>query len=280
MMVAQWLDNVRLDVRVRLVRLAYSTLAFPSEAVEHVAELGARCGFGGVEIRLLEGRLLPPIAEPGERRRVKQVFNARGLQIVAIDTSLRLVEADFTQRLAGYVALAAAWEAPVVRVFGGPLGGAEREVMLSGAAERLAAGAQLAAAQGVVVGLETHDDFSRAATVAEALALAGTDGAGAVWDLHHPHRCGESPEDVWRAIGERLVHVHLKDAVRHADAWRLVPLGEGELPVATAVDRLRAGGYRGWLSVEWERAWHPELASAAEVLPRDADWLRRALDAG
>lgn len=262
------------------MKLAYSTLAFPVEALEAVAELGARCGFGGVEIRLLEGRLLEPIADSRERRRVSDAFAARGIKIAAVDTSLRLVEAGFAERLAGYVALAAAWEAPLVRVFGGQLGGySERRGTLEAAAERLAEGARLAAAQGVVVGLETHDDFSRSATVAEALSLAGTEGAGAVWDLHHPHRWGESPEDVCQTLGERVVHVHVKDAVRRAGAWELVPLGEGEVPVAAALRRLKAGGYRGWLSLEWERAWHPELAPAAEILPRDADWLRRVLDA-
>lgn len=262
------------------MKLAYSTLAFPVEGLDEVAELGARCGFGGVEIRLLEGRLLEPVAAPAERRRVRRAFAERGLDIVAVDTSLRLVEADFASRLPAYLALAAAWEAPLVRVFGGPLGaGAQRQEALAAASERLAEGARLAAAEGVVVALETHDDFARAATVAQVLAPAGTAGAGAVWDLHHPHRCGETPEDVWRALGARVVHVHLKDAVRRGEGWSLVPLGEGEVPVAGALRRLRAAGYEGWLSIEWERAWHPELAPAAEVLPRDAGWLRSQLRA-
>ena len=32
---------------------------------------------------------------------------------------------------------------------------------------------------------------------------------------------------------------------------------------------LRAAGYDGWLTVEWEKRWHPELAEPEVALPRE-----------
>jgi len=97
----------------------------------------------------------------------------------------------------------------------------------------------------------------------------------AIWDVHHPYRLGESPVDVVRALGTRIHLVHVKDARRSGDDWELVPLGEGEVPVREGLAALAAAGYDGWLTVEWEKRWHPELAEPELALPREAETLRR-----
>jgi fatty-acyl-CoA synthase len=33
-------------------------------------------------------------------------------------------------------------------------------------------------------------------------------------------------------------------------------------------------GYRGYVSVEWEKKWHPELADPEVALPQHLEWLR------
>ena len=38
-----------------------------------------------------------------------------------------------------------------------------------------------------------------------------------------------------------------------------VLLGQGEVPIFSAIDVLRNGGYKGYYSFEWEKLWHPEL---------------------
>jgi hypothetical protein len=37
---------------------------------------------------------------------------------------------------------------------------------------------------------------------------------------------------------------------------------------------VRAAGYHGWVSVEWEKRWHPELAEPEAALPHHAQILR------
>jgi fatty-acyl-CoA synthase len=93
----------------------------------------------------------------------------------------------------------------------------------------------------------------------------------AVWDLHHPHRVGESPEEAVGALGSRVRLVHVKDA--RADG-ALVPLGEGDVPVRESLALLDAAGYDGWLTVEWEKRWHPELEDPEIALPRELAALR------
>jgi sugar phosphate isomerase/epimerase len=190
--------------------------------------------------------------------------------LVSLDTSIELAR-PFERELPAAVELADAWGAPIVRVFGGEVGA------LDDVARRIEPTLRRADDLGLTIALETHDDFSSAELVAELLRRVGSPSFTAVWDVHHPYRIGESPQDVVRALGARVALVHLKDARRRADGWELVALGEGEVPVRESLGVLREAGYEGWLTVEWEKRWHPELAEPELALPRDGATLRRWL---
>jgi fatty-acyl-CoA synthase len=104
-----------------------------------------------------------------------------------------------------------------------------------------------------------------------------------VWDSHHPHRTGERPADVWANLGPRILLAQVKDARPDAgrdDGWQLVPLGDGEVPVRDMLALLSAGGYQGWVSVEWEKRWHPEIAAAEVALPQHLAMLRGWVEEG
>jgi sugar phosphate isomerase/epimerase len=67
------------------------------------------------------------------------------------------------------------------------------------------------------------------------------------------------------------LHVQVKDArrsVAHKGGWQLVSLGEGEVPVREIIRLLAAGGYEGYLSVEWEKYWHPDIEEPEIALPQ------------
>jgi fatty-acyl-CoA synthase len=89
---------------------------------------------------------------------------------------------------------------------------------------------------------------------------------------------GETPADVYANLGRRILLAQVKDARRRPDGdWELVLLGEGEVPVREMLGLLAAGGYRGWISVEWEKRWHPEIAEPQIALPQHlrvlAEWM-------
>jgi sugar phosphate isomerase/epimerase len=81
------------------------------------------------------------------------------------------------------------------------------------------------------------------------------------------------------AIGVLLAQV--KDARRTADGdWQLVLLGAGEVPVAEMLGLLQAAGYPHWISVEWEKRWHPGIEEPEVALPQHLDLLTRWLGSG
>jgi sugar phosphate isomerase/epimerase len=216
------------------------------------------------------------------RARVKRTVTAAGLPVVAVDSSIRLTGDDPGPDLRRFLELASDWESPLVRVFGGPLAADRadpqtRRRQLRDAARVLESCVPLASRLGVAIGVETHDDFSASSVVAELLALADPNSVGAVWDSHHPYRTGETPAEVYANLGGRILLTQIKDARRGPDdEWRLVLLGQGEVPVRQILAVLAAGGYRRWISVEWEKRWHPEIEEPEVALPQHlavlADW--------
>lgn len=214
---------------------------------------------------MLDGEPIDPSAVDSATRRI---LARTEVPLVSLDTSIELAR-PFARNLEAALELAAEWGVPTVRVFGGsaeaPDDIALRLDKTLGAAEEL----------GITVALETHDAFASAVLVADLLRRVESPSFGAVWDVHHPYRVGESPEDVVRALGSHIRLVHVKDARRRGDDWQLVPLGEGEVPVRESLAALDATGYDGWLTVEWEKRWHPELAEPEDALPRELETLMR-----
>jgi len=269
------------------LRIAFSTLAFPDVTLASAVSLGRRWGYAGVELRLIDGELIDPSMSATDRTRVKRTVAAAGLPVVAVDSSIRLTDDDPGPQLRQFLELASDWESPLVRVFGGrlPADGTDpqaRQERLRAAARVLESSVPLAQRLGVAIGVETHDDFSASATVAELLALFDSEGpdaagadsewVGAVWDSHHPYRVGEQPADVYASLGRRILLAQVKDARRIAgaedDDWQLVLLGQGEVPVRQMLGLLASGGYRHWISVEWEKRWHPEIEEPEVALPQ------------
>ncbi len=264
------------------MHLAFSTLACPAWSGERIAAEAARLGYDAVEIRLLDGDVLDPVADTPRITAAVAACRAHGVTVCAFDTSCRLVHADPADHarhvadLARWIGLAQALQVPLLRIFGGEAAGVPEAVANQQAVETLTWAAGVAAGRGVVLALETHDAFASAARVATVLAQVGSPAAAALWDTLHPYRVGESVAAVLAALGPYLAHVHLKDGQRPAPGgsdWSLVPLGDGDVPLPAMIAALRAHGYTGVLSFEWEKKWHPELATPEIVLPAARAWL-------
>jgi sugar phosphate isomerase/epimerase len=255
------------------LRIAFSTLAFPDATLAEATSLGRSWGYAGVELRLIDGQLIDSSMPAAERVRVKQTIAAAGLPIVCVGSSILLTSENAGPELRRFLELANEWESPLVRVYGGPLAEEPqaRRTQIEAAAEVLQGAVPLAERLDVAVAIETHDSFSASSVVAELLAMVESKWVGALWDTHHPYRVGESPAEVYKNIGPRVLHVQVKDARRsaaHKGGWQLVPMGEGEVPVREIIGLLAAGGYGGYISVEWEKYWHPEIEEPEIALPQ------------
>lgn len=269
------------------MKLAFSTLACPQWSTRQIIDHAIRLGYQGLELQLLDGEELDPVRDAAKIKRAVEQSCAHGLEICAFDTSCTFnhpsVAARFAQvkNLRCWIRLAHDLHVPIVRIFGGEALAAPRpdeRTMERRVEEALCQVVLEAEEANVIIALETHDAFSSARRVANVVKKIRSPFVGAVWNIHHPYRSGESVEDVCRLLAEDIVLVHVKDARRtgrYGERWQATLLGEGELPVQEQLQALQQMGYTGYVSVKWAKKWHPDIPEPEIALPQHIRWLKQ-----
>lgn len=249
---------------------AFSTLGCPDLSLEQILALAEAHGIEGVELRAVAGRLDLP-AYFAETYGTPAEMEARlGLsvgRVLSLSTSLKLAapsDADRAEFLA-FVPWAEALGVPWLRVFDGGAPGAEGalvETLDWWERERMRQGWRCE------VMIETHDTLFSARAINSLCARRP--GTAILWDAFNTWlKGGEEPLATWREIREHVAHIHLKDAVRKPSGkfpWTYVLPGEGEFPFRAVVEQVRADGFTGHTSLEWERLWHPYLGPLGPAL--------------
>src|SRR6266851_10032633 len=95
-------------------RLAFSTLACPGWSLEEAVDAAVKLGYAGLELRLLDGALLPADLDARDRLRVAKVMIEAGIAVASVDSSIRLSAALNVAELQEYLGMADSWAAPVV----------------------------------------------------------------------------------------------------------------------------------------------------------------------
>ncbi len=259
----------------------FSSLGCPDFSLDEVLALARREAIPQVELRALGGSVDLPAyfaAHHGKPAGLADRLRDEPVRVVAIDTSLKLAgsgDADWRKTTDEFLPWVEAIGGVRLRVFDGGRTGGDDEI--AAMAARLAWWQELRRARGwrSELMVETHDSLFTAAAVQRL--IAASPGASILWDSHHTwKRGGEDPVATWRALAPHVVHIHVKDSVsrpseRHPYSYVLP--GTGEFPAAPLM-RVLETEYRGTLSLEWEKLWHPYLGSMADALTsaRERNW--------
>lgn len=273
----------------RSAPLAFSTLACPEwDALEVVAK-GAAHGYDAIEWRGGPDGTVRTSWADGRRRELRGALLQAGLSSVAVTAYPNLISGDPGEHAASidgiveHVELASDLGALAVRVF---LGIADDEAPEDELCRRAVAGLEEALERtrgvGVALAIEPHDDHVRAERVRPVLDAVDDPRLGVVWDIANAWSAGEIPAMGLSAYDGRIVWVQVKDGSGRGRDWRLCELGAGEVPLGPALADLAAalaarGAPMPPISLEWERAWHPDLASADVALPAARLWLAQRL---
>jgi len=268
------------------MKISFSTLACPNWSVPQIVEIAANCGYDGIELRFVEGEdalwKLPAFSQG--LAETKMMLEDRGLVIPCVDTSCRFhwVEEQERRRWIDegerMSELAAELQSPGVRVFGDTIQPqADRASTQTWITDSIQTLAERVAPKGVQVWLETHGDFSSSAATKAIIAGTKADNLGVIWDPVNGFIAeNEQPGDGAVTLGPTIKHVHVKDVSRNSHGWHYDLPGSGQFPLSELLDALRALQYESFLSFEWEKKWHPELADAEMALPHFARWFRAA----
>ena len=281
------------------MKISFSTLACPNWTLQQIIAIATSAGYDGIELRFVEDEdslWKLPALRGTQLVNTKRMLSDEGLVVSCLDTSCRFHSPDVAER-SRWVSegermsdLATALGAPALRVFGDTIQpGANRASTRSWIAGSIHDLSNYTSARGVEIWLETHGDFARAAESAAILAEAASPLTGIVWDPANGFlETQESPCEGASRLGSTIRHVHIKDlrrdnvlrgdALGASGTWKPILTGEGNFPLSEVITALRHLKYDRFLSFEWEKKWHPEIADAEIALPHFVHWARENWD--
>lgn len=290
------------------MKIAGHTMGTPERSLPEAVDLFARLGLEGIEaICHDEYRCaIRTDVSTAELREMRQRAEGQGLTFAAItpyatdlNSANPQVAAVHQGLLLRAIDIAHALGAGCIRTYAGrETGGPGREERLRRLVEAVRGPAEVAAKAGVRLGFENHFNTlaDSAKGTVEVVQAVNHSAIGIVYDQGNLTMLGA--EDYRETIplqAPYLLHVHVKDlrfkatppettsgAVEAlpADAKPTVsiPVGEGILPWRQIVAELKRTGYDGWLSIEYERRWYPDILPPAEIgMKAGADLMRRIL---
>ncbi len=253
-------------------RLAFSTLGCPKWTLAQILQTASSEGYEAVEIRGLGDELFlpkcPEFSTPAQIVNTRKQFKDRNLKICNLGASTALHYMDAAQRKKSldegrqFIDLAHELACPYVRVFPNDLPkDQDRAQTLNLIAEGLLELGNYAQKANVTVLLESHGEVIYKDVLLQILKQAEHPNVGLVWDIFNMWSVThESPKEVYQALKKYIRHTHIKDGRLVNGKPEYTFLGKGETPLQEAFDALKAGGYSGYYSWEWEKRWHPEIA--------------------
>jgi sugar phosphate isomerase/epimerase len=253
-----------------MTNLAFSTLGCSGASLDAVLELARSHAVEGLELRAADDEFTNVGLTAAERRQLRDRITDAGLEILAINSYVHLCGVE-GQRLGQHLELAADLGARGVRVFlRDDAGTAESPTP----GELRAMDRMVTAPKDVHVLLETHDSHSAGSRMAAFCELLDAEvpdhNAKVIWDSAHTWSHGEAPAESFALLRPWLDFVQLKDS-DSTQGYKPVAIGTGDYPIKQLLRVLQGTDY--WLSLEWERKWHPELPPLDEALPATWNWI-------
>ena len=265
------------------MRLSCTTLACPEWSLDEILTRFRQYGYDAVDFRGLGTTteiFRMPEFTTDLAATVKKVQKS-GLPVSAFSSSANMFAAlpadreKWLEEVRQYTRLCKAFDCKLIRVFGGALDNMPLDQAIAISVETLHKMCD-AAGEGIMIAVETHDAWMLTSQIAQVMSRISRPNLGVLWDLHHPYRfCHETPKQTYDNIGKYVVATHVKDSIPTPDGkYRYVLGGEGDVPLGEMIALLRKGGYKGDVTLEWEKRWIPDLPGPEIALPQYAKYLR------
>lgn len=289
-----------------MFKIAGHTMGTPEYTVCEAIELMKKIGADGVEIVVQDDYRsgLPSNCDEKTLKEVKDCADKNGIQIIcltpynsyfnALDEELRQKEIAAIKKVIGYCDY---FGAKYIRIYGGNQAADDHENIPERRAKLIESMRELGDAaqeKGVTLVIENH--FNTMSVSAKA-------SAGLCCDINHPavrilydqaNLTFTENEDWQEAIAiqqQYVAYMHVKDLVfkegvaftssnvaRPDESERNVYtriVGEGVVPWPEILRKVKELGYDGWLSLEYERRWHPDdIPDASIGMKKSIDYLR------
>lgn len=241
-------------------------------------------GYDGIELRGIGSKIYLPNTRtfaPANCENVKEELRRLGLEVPCLTTGAFLYDkafqAEAQKEVEEYIELAVLLEVPYIRILldkeAAP--GQVDEAIIE---ENLKILLPLAAENNVMLLAETNGVYADSAKLKALMEKTNHPNLGVLWDIHHPFRYyNETPAQTYANLAPWIRHIHVKDSVFKDGKVQYKMLGYGDVPVKDAIGVLAAGGYDGFLVLEWLKRWCAELEEPGIVFDHFLNAIRRML---
>ena len=264
------------------MKFSFTNLGCPNWNLEEIAAKVAEYGYDGVELRSHnDNPYLYPNPPLAHRKYVKDIFDKHNLKICCISAYSRFAESNSEileqnkQILIDDIILARDLNCPMVRSFLGENKDLTNEQVIEHAAPYLNYCADFADLLGIKVVFETHDAWCGGELMKFAFSKITSKGAAILWDVANNHERGETVKEFFDLVGEKCVHVHMKDLFKDENGkTKLCLTGDGEVDIKECIGLLKDTGYQGYITFEWEKRWHPDIEEPEIALPHFIEYMK------
>jgi sugar phosphate isomerase/epimerase len=268
------------------MKLAFSTLGCPEWSFEQILDNAQQMGFEGIEIRGIENEMNVakiPYFQEFQWKDTKKQLEQHGIEIVNLGTSASfhdpakwdasVTEAKEAIDAAEYLGV------PYIRIFGDQVPNpAEREKTLRLIAEGWTEVYRYSEGKQVTPLVEVHGHFNNVEIFKDTFRYFEHPKFAVLWDIEHSYKVYERNFlEFFGFIRKYTRHVHIKDTKKINGEWKLQNLGKGAIPIAMHISLLSVSNYDGFISLEWEKKWHPELDDCSVAFPEYIDLVRKVL---
>ncbi|WP_058485361.1 sugar phosphate isomerase/epimerase family protein [Defluviitalea phaphyphila] len=268
------------------MKLAFSTLGCPTWSWDKIVSEAEKNGYDGIEIRGIKEEMYLPKAKillKANHQKLLSDLTERNLSITNLGSGAsfhdsKKYEASIKEGKE-YIDLAYDLKIPYVRIFGDKIPEPDKKQetieLISKGINTLC---EYASHKNVICLLETHGDIVSLETLIPIIDRIKYDNFGIIWDIGHTYKIyGEDISDFLNKMWPYIKHVHIKDLTLIDDKLELCMIGDGVIPIPEIIKELKIRNFKGYVSLEWEKRWHPNLEDPSVVIPFYAKYMREYL---
>jgi sugar phosphate isomerase/epimerase len=265
------------------MKFAFSTVSSPKWDFETLVIRAKEYGYDGIEIRGSRDQGIQTASDIflTDTSKVRSMFSGAGLEICCIASSIAYSQNKHERalraaQLRDYIDTAEAVGCAWVKIFDAEAKpGVSRSMLAAEMGDWLLPLGDYAAEAGVGILVENSLSFRTSKEMWMILDRINHPAIGCCWDIFNAALLGESPSTSVPVLNSKIQYAQVKDAKFGVLGAAYCKLGEGDVQVEKFIKKMRGIGFEGYVTLEWEKAWLPNLAEPEEILPDSIAKLRR-----
>ncbi|MCP9761873.1 sugar phosphate isomerase/epimerase family protein [Lacihabitans soyangensis] len=268
-------------------KFCFNTLACPDWSLQEVLTNAQKYGYKAVEIRGIKGDvdiLNSPEFAPSRITDIRKMSEDYGVKILNLNSSVVLHEYEPEKRTKNletakrYIDLAQHLDCPYVRVFPDKFPKEKsKEFALDTIKSNYEKLIDYCKGSKVKVLLDAHGDLVWSEDLLKMMQGLDKKHVGIIWDFFNMHLITkESPQKMYETLKSYIKIVQIKDGFfKPNNTYEYTLTGKGEVPINEILRIIEKDNYKGFISFEWEKRWHPELPNPEVALPSFVEYIQK-----